>query len=54
MPGQGIDRQITGFGPGNLIEKWLNAYGEGDINRINDLNEWRNGPYGWVQTAPKA
>lgn len=50
----GINRKITGFGPGNLIEKWLHAYGEGDVNRINDLNEWRNGDYGWIQTAPKA
>lgn len=50
----GINRRITGFGPGNLIEKWLNAYGEGDVNRINELNEWRNGDYGWIQTAPKA
>ncbi|CAN8098352.1 unnamed protein product [Discula destructiva] len=51
---QGLARRTTGFGPGNLIEKWLNAYDEGDVNRLDDLDEWRKGPFGWLQTAPKA
>lgn len=55
MPeGSGLHRgrRMTGIGPGNVIEKWLNAYGEGDVNRLEDLEKWRNGDYGWVQSAP--
>lgn len=54
MVQHGIHRRITGFGPGNLIEKWLNAYGEGDVNRLEELEQWRTGPYGWIQSAPLA
>lgn len=53
MP-HGINRTITGFGPGNLIEKWLNAYGEGDVNRLEELEQWRTGPYGWILHAPRS
>lgn len=48
-----MHRRMTGFGPGNLIEKWLNAYHEGDVNRLEELEEWRTGDYGWTQSAPK-
>ncbi|KAJ4393737.1 hypothetical protein N0V93_002952 [Gnomoniopsis smithogilvyi] len=49
----GIQRRMTGFGQGNLISKWLNAYVEGDVNRPEDLDEWRTGPHGWLDNAPK-
>lgn len=42
------------LGPGNPVEQWLNAYIDGDVNRHKELNDWRQGPYGWVVDAPKA
>lgn len=50
----GIPRRMTGFGPGNLIEKWLNAYGEGDVNHPENLKKWKHSDFGWVKNAPQS
>lgn len=41
------------LGPDNPVEQWLNAYHHGDVNQLAELNDWRNGDYGWVRGAPK-
>lgn len=43
------------LGPGPFpVREWLTAYTHGDINRHEQLNEWRQGADGWIQKAPKA
>lgn len=53
-----VTRRATGFGndqddQGNIIEKWLNAYDEGDVNHPDRLNSWRTGDFGWVNKPSK-
>ncbi|KAI3392038.1 hypothetical protein diail_6312, partial [Diaporthe ilicicola] len=43
------------LGPGPYpVRQWLTAYSRGDVNRYEDLDEWRKGDDGWMDLPPKA
>lgn len=42
------------LGPGPFpVREWLTAYSHGDINRHQELDDWRKGDDGWIKPAPK-
>ncbi|POS71559.1 hypothetical protein DHEL01_v210051 [Diaporthe helianthi] len=43
------------LGPGPYpVREWLTAYSHGDVNRHEELDQWRQGDDGWIKAAPKA
>ncbi|KUI69788.1 hypothetical protein VM1G_05072 [Cytospora mali] len=43
-----------GLGSDSPVKQWLHQYQDGDVNRYEKLVEYKQGPYGWVQSAPQA